>query len=79
MTTMEPVTVAIEDGQIDYIHWSPAVAGALAAAAVAFILHSFAGAIGLAVSSTAPTWRDASMTLQLLSGLYLVVVAVIAA
>jgi hypothetical protein len=30
------------------------------------------------VSSTAPTWRDASMTLQLLSGLYLVLVAIAA-
>ena len=53
------------------------VAGALAAAALAFVLHAFAAAIGLAVSSTAPTWRDASMALQLLSGLYLVFVAIV--
>jgi hypothetical protein len=77
MTVMEPVAV-IEDERTNYIQWAPAIAGALAAAALAFVLHSFAAAIGLAVSSTAPTWRDASMALQLLSGLYLVLVAIAA-
>ncbi len=75
---MEPVAVAVADEQPNYIQWAPAIAGALAAAALAFVLHSFAAAIGLAVSSTAPTWRDASLALQLLSGLYLVFVAVVA-
>jgi hypothetical protein len=75
---MEPVAVAVTDEQPNYIQWTPAIAGALAAAALAFVLHSFAAAIGLAVSSTAPTWRDSSMALQLLSGLYLVFVAVVA-
>jgi hypothetical protein len=42
------------------------------------VLHSFAAAIGLSVSSTAPTWRDASLPLVLLSGLYLVLVALAA-
>jgi hypothetical protein len=77
MTDMEPVAIAVEDEPGDYIQWTPAVAGALAAAALAFVLHSFAGAIGLAVSSTSPTWRDASMALQLLSGVYLVLVAIL--
>jgi hypothetical protein len=76
-TVLEPVSVAVEDEGTNYVQWGPAVAGALAAASLAFVLHSFAAAIGLAVSSTAPTWRDASMMLQLLSGLYLVVAAVI--
>jgi hypothetical protein len=78
MTVLEPVAVAVADEKPNYIQWTPAIAGALAAAALAFVLHSFAAAIGLAVSSTAPTWRDASMALQLLSGLYLVFVAVVA-
>jgi hypothetical protein len=78
MTVMEPVAVAVSDEQPSYIQWTPAIAGALAAAALAFVLHSFAAAIGLAVSSTAPTWRDASLALQLLSGLYLVFVAIVA-
>ena len=56
-------------------HWTPVVAGALAAAALGLVLHSFAIAIGLGVSSTAPTWRDASFALVLLSGLYLLLAA----
>ena len=51
-------------------------AGTVAAAALAFVLHSFALAIGLSVSSTAPTWRDASFALVFLSGLYLLLVAI---
>jgi hypothetical protein len=39
------------------------------------VLHAFALAIGLSVSSTAPTWRDASFALVLLSGLYLILAA----
>ena len=47
----------------------------LGASALAFVLHTFAGAIGVSLSSTAPTWRDASVALVLLSGLYLVLMA----
>lgn len=58
-----------------YVQWGPVIAGAIAAAALASVLHAFAGAVGLAVGSTAPSWRDASMALWLLSGLYLILVA----
>jgi hypothetical protein len=78
MTFAEPVAAPLEGEHASYIHWGPAIAGALAAAALAFVLHSFAAAIGLAVSSTSPTWRDSSVALQLLSGLYLVLVAIAA-
>jgi hypothetical protein len=61
--------------RIRYLEWSPVVAGAIAAAALALVLQAFALAIGLSVSSTAPTWRDASFALVLLSGLYLVLAA----
>lgn len=71
-------TPATTVDEIRYVQWGPAFAGAVAAAALAFVLHSFAGAIGLAVSSTSPTWRDASFALWLLSGVYLVFVAVAA-
>jgi hypothetical protein len=54
------------------------IAGAITAAALASVLHAFAGAIGLAVSSTAPTWRDASIALWILSGIYLILVALLA-
>ena len=46
------------------VQWGVIVAGAIAAAALAFVLHGFAAAIGLAVSSSAPTWRDASMAVS---------------
>jgi hypothetical protein len=78
MTMVEPVAGAVNYERVNYVQWGPAIAGALTAAALAFVLHSFAAAIGLAVSSTAPTWRDASVMLQLLSGLYLVLVAIAA-
>jgi hypothetical protein len=78
MTIVEPVAVITEEERTSYMQWGPAVAGALAAAALAFVLHTCAAAIGLAVSSSAPTWRDSSLMLQLLSGLYLVFAAILA-
>jgi len=60
------------------VQWAPIVAGAFAAAALALVLDAFAAVVGLAVSSTAPTWRDSSVGLWFLSGVYLVVVALAA-
>jgi hypothetical protein len=40
------------------------IGGAIAAAALALVLRSFALAIGLTVSSTDPTWRDARIALM---------------
>jgi hypothetical protein len=59
------------------VQWGVIFAGAISAAALAFVLHSFAAALGLSMGSTAPTWRDASFALVALSGLYLVLVAVL--
>jgi hypothetical protein len=53
------------------IQWSCVIAGAICASALAFVLHAFAGAVGISLSSTAPTWRDSSAVLVLLSGLIL--------
>ena len=78
MTIVEPVAVITEEERDSYMQWGPAVAGALAAAAIAFVLHTFAAAIGLAVTSSSPTWRNSSLMLQLLSGLYLVLAAIVA-
>src|SRR6478736_9903608 len=61
-----------------YLEWGPIIAGAIAAAALALVLQAFALAIGLSASSTAPTWRDASFALVLLSGLYILLVAIAA-
>src|SRR3954451_9956963 len=65
------------DAEPRYLQWTPVIAGALAATALSLILVTFAAAVGLGVSSTAPTWRDASVALWLLSGLYLILQAVI--
>jgi hypothetical protein len=59
------------------LQWSPIVAGALAACAVSFIMITFATTVGLGVSSAAPTWRDASVALWVLSGIYLILQALI--
>ena len=77
MTTLETRPVPAT-GTVIHVQWGAIVAGALAAAALATVLQSFAAAIGLAVSSTAPTWRDASLALVLLSGFYLVLTALAA-
>ena len=70
-------TIPLAEGAVVGLDWTPVVAGTFAAAALAFVLHSFAIALGLSLSSTAPTWRDASAALALLSGLYLLVVALV--
>jgi hypothetical protein len=59
------------------LQWTPIVAGALAASAISLIMVTFAATVGLGVSSTSPTWRDASVALWLLSGIYLVLQALI--
>ena len=72
---MSDVTARTPIVTVSYIQWGPVVAGAIAAAALAAVLHSFAAAIGLSVGSTSPTWRDASFALLLLSGFYLLIAA----
>ena len=62
--------------QYSDIRWGAVIAGAVAAAALAFVLEGFALGIGFSVSSTAPTWRDTSIALVLASGFYLVLVAI---
>jgi hypothetical protein len=72
---MEGGGVAADDRRT--IQWSSIIAGALAAGAMSFILVGFGVAVGLGVSSASPTWRDASAALALLSGLYLIIQAII--
>jgi hypothetical protein len=59
------------------LQWTPIVVGALTATALSSILITFAATVGLGVSSAAPTWRDASWALWLLSGIYLILQALI--
>jgi len=58
-----------------YLNWTPAILGALVATALSSILLAFGATVGLGISSTAPTWRDASAALWILSGLYLIIQA----
>ena len=64
--------------RLSCVQWSAIAAGAVGAAGVSFTLHAFAAGVGLSVLSTAPTWRDSSASLWLLSGVYLVFVALCA-
>ena len=71
-------TISRESPSVErYLQWSPIIAGALAATAISFVLITFAGAVGLGASSTAPTWRDASAALWILSGVYLILQAMV--
>ena len=74
MATSKSVAPVAVEGPVT-IYWGVIIAGALCAAALATVLHAFAGAVGISLSSTAPTWRDSSIALTLLSGLYLILVA----
>jgi hypothetical protein len=78
MTTIEEERVyPVNPATTRYLGWSAAVAGALIATALSAVLIAFGTAIGLGVVSSAPTWRDASVALWLLSGLYLILVALV--
>jgi len=77
MTTIEPVTESRTADPAWRVAWSSVVLGALIAAAVSSILITFGAAVGLGVSSASPTWRDASVALWLLSGIYLVLTALV--
>src|SRR4051812_13164238 len=76
--SMENVTpMARSDLAPRFLQWSPIVLGAFAATALSSVLLAFAVTIGLGVTSAAPTWRDASAALAILSGLYLIIQAVL--
>src|ERR1700712_4462103 len=60
-----------------YLQWSPILLGAFAATALSFVLVTFGASVGLGVTSAAPTWRDASAALWILSGIYLILQAIL--
>jgi hypothetical protein len=72
-----PTSSGVVIDTVSDVRWSAVFAGAVCGAGLAFVLDAFGGAIGLAVSSTAPTWRDASFALAFLSGLYLILTALV--
>jgi len=62
-------------GPLSYIHWGPVFAGAIAAAAAFATLMTFGSAVGLSLASPSPTWRDTSIGLVLLSGVWILLVS----
>jgi len=76
-TSEHTEAVAVESAT-SFLLWTPVFAGALVASAVSLVLIAFGTAIGLGIVSSSPTWRDTSPALTLLSGLYLLLVALVA-
>jgi hypothetical protein len=72
---MSAIAEPAELSRTSHLQWPVIFAGAIAAAGVSFTLHAFAAGIGLSILSTAPTWRDSSAIYWLLTGVYLLFVA----
>ena len=77
MQTTQPSATAPIEARRHFVHWTPVIAGAFVASALSLVLIAFGTSLGLAVASTAPTWRDTSPTLTVISGLYLVLTAAV--
>jgi hypothetical protein len=63
-------------GSVSYINWPAVFAGTFVAAGVSLVLITFGTGLGLSVSTSAPSWRNASIALSLLSGVWFLVVTV---
>lgn len=77
MALSEPSEIVAVEPATSFLQWTPVVAGAFVAAAISLILIAFGSAIGLAVASSSPTWRDASPALAVGSGIYLLLTAIV--
>jgi len=66
------VRAGLADSPFRYVEWTPIIAGALAASALSFVLFTFGSSLGLALASSSPSWRDASIALAILTGLYVI-------
>jgi hypothetical protein len=75
LDTTEPRRTSLTARPETFVDWRAVFAGAVIAAGVSITLLAFGSAIGLSVSSTAPTWRDSTPWLWLVSGLFLLFVA----
>ena len=73
---MRVLTAPVE-AATPYIAWGPVIAGAIAASALSFVLLTFGAALGLSIASPAPTWRDASVGLAFLSGVFVLLTAAV--
>jgi hypothetical protein len=73
-----PGVIVAAEPAAPWIDWRAIIAGTVVAAGISFTLLAFGTAIGLSLTSTAPTWRDSSPWLWVLSGVYLLFVALCA-
>lgn len=70
------VAIAGPSVSIPYVQWPAVWVGTFVAAGVSFVLITFGSAIGLAVAPAPASWRTASVPFSLLSGLWVLVVAI---
>src|SRR5215212_1051684 len=69
-------STGLVDTSARYVEWMPVIAGSIAAAALSFVLFTFGSSLGVALASSSPTWRDASIALAILSGLYIILITI---
>jgi hypothetical protein len=77
METIERTATVPVEAATPFLRWTSVVAGAFVAAAISVILIAFGSGIGLSIVSSSPTWRDTSPALTALSGLYLLLTALV--
>src|SRR5829696_6788363 len=73
---VEDATVGAFEPPIHYVEWTPVIAGAIAASALSFVLFTFGSSLGIALASSSLNWRDASVALAMLSGLYVILTTI---
>jgi hypothetical protein len=56
-------TVGALETHVRYVEWTPVIAGAISASALSFVLFTFGSSLGIALASSSPSWRDASVAL----------------
>ncbi|HEX3413962.1 MAG TPA: hypothetical protein VHT00_19820 [Stellaceae bacterium] len=77
MAISERTEIVAVETATSFLQWTPVIAGALVASAISLVLIAFGSAVGLSIlSSSSPTWRDASPALAVLSGLFLLLTAI---
>jgi hypothetical protein len=77
VTISERTEIVAVGTAASFLQWTPVFAGALVASAVSLVLIAFGTAIGLGIVSSSPTWRDTSPALTMVSGLYLLLAALV--
>jgi hypothetical protein len=77
VTISERTEIVAVGTATSFLQWTPVFAGALVASAVSLVLIAFGTAIGLGIVSSSPTWRDTSPVLTMVSGLFLLLAALV--